>query len=64
MMELNMKPDPESEQTILLYRKMVDDRYRKSMVNNYSSQSKRNELIHGIKKLNDGTKSGLEDNTV
>ena len=73
MMELNMKPDNEddrlkllwdAELTILLYRKMVDDRYRKSMVNNYSSQSERNKLIHGIKKLNDGTKCRLEDNTV
>jgi hypothetical protein len=50
-MGLHNKLDPESEQTILLYRKMVDERYRKLMINNYSSNSKLNELIHGIKKI-------------
>jgi hypothetical protein len=55
---------PEEQLTLLKYKILVDDRYRKSMVNNYSSQSERNELIHGIKKMDDGTKCKLESNTV
>ena len=54
MQGIRGKLDPEEQRTLLKYKQLVDDRYRRLMVNNYSSHSERNELIHGIKKMDDG----------
>jgi hypothetical protein len=63
---LLMKPDyVDDDRLNLLWARTYDEVYRRMMTGNYSNiRIVTDHLIHGIKKMDDGTKFGLEDNTV
>jgi hypothetical protein len=63
---LLMKPDNVDDDRLnLLWERTYDEVYRRMMVGNCSNvRIVTDHLIHGIKKMDDGTKFGLEDNTV
>ena len=63
---LLMKPDNVDDDRLnLLWARTYDEVYRRKMTGNCSNiRIVTDHLIHGIKKMDDGTKCRLEDNTI